>query len=335
MGQDWRIEGPRVLDVGGEQERVTALRVGVVGGRVDVVTHDDSPTARVEVAGVEGAPLRVRWDGSTLRITHGRDTETGLIDMIRRQFDDESRNRVTISVSVPVQTRATISTVTATALLSGLRGNVRANTVSGTLTLSELTGDIDLNTVSGNVECHELVGPLNVNAVSGSVTAQASSLPRVRINTVSGDVTLDLTNERAEIRSNSVSGDVTVRAPHSGFDVSARTASGQVVVDGRLLDGSESYGDGGHGPRAQHGKGGRLSEGDGGLQVRANAVSGNVVVLRAGSPTRRAPDGADLSPQDGPYSPGPAPQDAPPGSDPQDGAGQAGTGGTDPAGGAR
>ena len=318
MGQEWRIEGPRVLDVGDERERVTALKVGIVGGRVDVVTHDDSPTARVEVAGVEGAPLKVSWDGRTLRLTHGKDSGSGVIEMIRRQFDDASRNRVTISVSVPVETRTTVSTVTATALISGIRADVRANTVSGTLTLSDLTGGIDLNTVSGNVECHELRGALSVNAVSGSVTAQASTLPTVRINTVSGDITLDLTNERAEIRSNSVSGDVTVRAPQGGFDVSAHTASGQVVVDGRRLDGTrhgDRHGDR-DGPHARHGKGGRLSEGDGALQVRANAVSGNVVVLRAGPGTGGEPQTGDLAPQDSPH---PGPQDAPLGTRREDG----------------
>ena len=54
--QEWRIEGPRVLDIGGEGERVERLEVGIVAGRVDVVTHDDSPTARVEVTEVEGLP---------------------------------------------------------------------------------------------------------------------------------------------------------------------------------------------------------------------------------------------------------------------------------------
>jgi hypothetical protein len=67
-----------------------------------------------------------------------------------------------------------------------------------------------------------------------------------------------------------VSGDVTVRSPLGGYDVRATTPGGQVVVDGRELR---------HGAYAA---GGQLTEGDGALRVRANAVSGNVVVLRAG-----------------------------------------------------
>ena len=67
MAEQWTIEEPRVLDVGGEGERVRALKVGLVGGRVDVVTHDDSPAARIEVSEVKGQPVLVRWDGSTLK----------------------------------------------------------------------------------------------------------------------------------------------------------------------------------------------------------------------------------------------------------------------------
>ena len=90
-------------------------------------------------------------------------------------------------------------------------------------------------TVSGTVDGDNLTGSASVNSVSGMVTLQRSSLPDVKINTVSGDIALDLTSGSSRIRSNSVSGDVTVRAPLSGFDVEANTASGSIVVDGRQL----------------------------------------------------------------------------------------------------
>ena len=107
--------------------------------------------------------------------------------------------------------------------------------------------------------------------MSGSVTAQESEISEVSIHTVSGDITLDLTNSAATIGSNSVSGDVTVRAPHDGYDVTANTASGQVVVDGRSMN------------KHHRAPGNRLTEGSGALRLRANAVSGNVVLLRAGT----------------------------------------------------
>ena len=98
------------------------------------------------------------------------------------------------------------------------------------------------------------------------------------MHTVSGDVALDLTNAVASVSSNSVTGDVTVRAPHRGYAVRANTAGGQVVVDGRSCAG---------GPYAS---GGQLTEGDRALRIKANAVSGNIVVLR--SDTRSTSAGA-------------------------------------------
>jgi hypothetical protein len=268
MPEKWSVEGPRVLDIGGDGEQVRALKVGIVGGRVDVVTHDDSPTARVEVAEVEGQPVLVRWDGSSLKITHGPDSDVGIVDRVRQSVEGVNRNRVVVSVSIPEQATASVSTVSADALVAGVRAEVVTNTVSGSLTLDDIAGRASVNTVSGAVECSRLHGPLSVNSVSGSVTAQRSDLPDVSIHTVSGDVALDLLNGTASIASTSVSGDVTVRSPLAGYDVRATSASGQVVVDGRELR------------RGQFAAGGQLTEGDGALRLKANAVSGNVVVLR-------------------------------------------------------
>ena len=62
--ESWVVAGPQIIEV----EQVDSLRVQLVGGRVDVVVHDD-PTetgARIEVHSVSGKPLEVslaRSDG--------------------------------------------------------------------------------------------------------------------------------------------------------------------------------------------------------------------------------------------------------------------------------
>lgn len=267
--QEWKIREPRVLDVGGEAERVRKLLVAVVGGRVDVVTHSDSPAARVEVSGIEGEPLKVRWDGTKLSITHGKDSDNGIVDKVVRMVGTLDRNKVVLSVSVPEDAECSVNSVTAGGLVAGVRARTRVNTVSGGMALDDIEGTVDVNTVSGDVECRGIRGPLHVNSVSGSVTAQQSDLPEVSIHTVSGDIALDLVNPRASVTSNSVSGEVTVRAPHDGYDVTANTASGQIVVDGHELRKTSGP------PR------GRLTEGDGGLRMKATSVSGSIVLLRS------------------------------------------------------
>ncbi len=270
MSEEWLIDSPRVLDIGGDHEKVQQLNVAIVGGEVDVVTHSDSPTARLEVSAIEGPPLRVTWNGSKLVVTHGTEGE-GMLGKIRQWVTLPERHRVTLSLSIPEDTRTTVSTVSANALLAGLRAATKANTVSGAMTLDDIAGTVDVNTVSGEVECDNLRGPLSVNTVSGAVTAQHSDLGEVQINTVSGDVTLDLANASATISSHSVSGDVTVRAPHDGYDVKASTATGHVVVDGHTVD------------RKSQRAGRRVTAGERRLRLDASAVSGSVVLLHAGA----------------------------------------------------
>jgi len=270
MAQDWQIDGPKVLDIGNENETVRKLKLGLVSGRVDIVTHDDSPTARLEVHQVSGQPLLVTWAGSTLQVSHVKDKDGNLWESMKSFSQDMGKRSARISISVPATTEISANTVSADALINGARARVKANTVTGGITLDDITGNVDANTVSGDIECHGLEGDFTGGSVSGELTVQASSLNKVKLNTVSGDITLDLTDGRAQIQSNSVSGDVTVRIPSGGgFDVSARTAVGQVVIDGQSMHGN-----------ASHQRGGVLSEGNKALVIKSNSVSGNVVLLR-------------------------------------------------------
>lgn len=271
MAQEWQIDGPKVLDIGDEFETVTKLKLGIVAGRVDIVTHDDSPTARLEVHEVAGPALLVTWDASTLKVSHVKDKDGSLWEAVKSFGQDKGRRSVRISISVPATTDVNASTVSAEALINGVRATVKANTVTGLITLDDITGNVDANTVSGDIECHALEGGFKGNSISGALTVQASHLGQIRLNTVSGDITLDLTDGRAQIQSNSVSGDLTVRIPAGGgYDVAAHTAAGHVVIDGQSLNRDAPYQ-----------RGGQLSDGDKALVIKANSVSGNVVVLRA------------------------------------------------------
>jgi hypothetical protein len=270
MAGEWQIDGPKVLDIGNENETVGKLRLGLVAGRVDIVTHDDSPTARLEVHEVAGQPLIVSWDGWTLKINHLMDKNGNWWDGLMSLGQDKGKRRARISISVPAATAINASTVSAGALITGARASVKTSTVTGALTLDDIVGDVDANTVSGDIECHGLQGDFTGNSISGALTVQASHLRQIRLNTVSGDMTLDLTDGGAQIQSNSVSGDVTVRIPQGGgYDVAAHTASGHVVIDGTSMNANTAH---------QHG--GRLSDGDKALVIKANSVTGNVVVLR-------------------------------------------------------
>jgi hypothetical protein len=242
MAQEWQIDGPKVLDVGSEDEVVRQLRVGIVGGRLDVVTHDDSPAARLEVHEVVGRPLQVTWDGSTLKVAHVKEADGSLWEGLLQIGKDASNLRARISLSIPSTALVRASTVSADALITGVRNEAKVNTVSGVVTLDDIIGDVDANTVSGEIECHALNGDFTGNSVSGCLTVLASDLQDINLNTVSGDIALDLADGEAKISSNSVSGDVTVRVPQGrGYDVRAQSVSGQVIVDGTSYSPKEDF----------------------------------------------------------------------------------------------
>jgi hypothetical protein len=50
----WSVTGPQVIDVDG----VRSLKLGIVRGRFDVMTHDED-VARIEVSEISGDPLSV------------------------------------------------------------------------------------------------------------------------------------------------------------------------------------------------------------------------------------------------------------------------------------
>jgi hypothetical protein len=66
MAQEkWLLDGPKTIDL----EGIRRLKVGLVGGHIDIVGHDE-PGVRVEVHSVKGRELLVQLDGDRLEIDH-------------------------------------------------------------------------------------------------------------------------------------------------------------------------------------------------------------------------------------------------------------------------
>lgn len=278
MAEQWSITGPKVLDIGGEGEQIGRLMVELVEGRIDVVTHDDSPTARVEVLEVSGPePLSVTWTGGTLKIRHGQPGAGGLVNWVKNVTGIGGRLRATVSVSIPATVAAHLNTVEAAVLVSGVRRSTSVNTVSGEVTLADQDGTTKVNTVSGNLVASRIAGDLDVSTVAGDITVEDSHVSALATNTVSGTVVADVDAPPTRISVNTVSGEVTVRiADLAGYEARGNSVTGQIVVDGHRIGGKTT-------------DGGRVTEGDGALRIRANTVSAAVVVLRAGADG--APDG--------------------------------------------
>lgn len=266
----------RVIDI----ETVTSLKVGLIGGQIDVIAHDE-PGARIEVHGVTVKDLRIEVIGDAVEIDHPQLRWDNFLEVFRNFT--ASGPKAEISVAVPRTVALNLGVVSASALVAGLQNDARLNTVSGDLMVDGLTGDLTVNAVSGDVQVRDLVGSLNANSVSGDVAA-TGTLAKATIDTVSGSTLIDSAGDLQSVNVNTVSGGLTVRMDEGHpANYVVRSVSGKVQVDGVMRSGI------GTGPTTNFaGSAGELSGSF--ADVRANSVSGDVTVLRRPAVAASAPD---------------------------------------------
>jgi len=222
----WTVTGPQTIDVDG----VRSLKLGIVRGRFDIVTHDED-VARIEVSEVDGDPLAVSLTEGRLEVRHQLHGPQGWLKNLMGTVNNNSSNSVVISIALPAGVDVEAGTVSGDGMVSGLTGHTRLNTVSGSVLADGTAGELAVSTVSGEVIARNHHGVLTAKSVSGEVTA-SGEFSNIRANTVSGDLSFDLHGFTQDFGANSVSGDVTIRLPHDvGVDIIAKSASGAVVID--------------------------------------------------------------------------------------------------------
>ncbi|MFJ8663960.1 DUF4097 family beta strand repeat-containing protein [Streptomyces sp. NPDC093795] len=272
---EWSVTEPTKL---APADPVTRLQVRIVNGTVNVVGTDES-SARVEISEIEGPPLIVSQDGSTLTVSYEDLQWKSILKWLDRK---EYRRRAVVSVAVPAGVDVEVGVVGAEAVVTGIRGRTEVRGVSGDTTLLGLSGPVRAESVSGNLEAQSVTGALRVNSVTGDVTVIEGAGASVKAETVSGDMVIDLDpadldGPPADIRLASVSGEVAIRLPHSGdARVEASTTSGS------LANAFDDLRVGGQwGTKSVTGT---LGSGRGTL--KATTVSGSIALLR-----RPEPDG--------------------------------------------
>lgn len=281
----WEVREPRRLDF---DAPVTALDVRIVNGTVNVVGTDEK-SARLEVSAVEGPPLIVTRDGGRLTVAYEDLPWKSWLKWLDRKG---WHRRVAVTLTVPRHTAVDVGTVGADAVVSGIAGATNVRGISGETTLVRLSGPVTAETVSGALEAQSVTGALRFNSVSGDLTVIESAGCRVRAETVSGDLVLDLApRDRdepdgipgpaapTELTLSTVSGEVAVRLPYpADARVEAETSGGSVASAFDALRVTDAWG--------AKKIAGTLGAGTGSL--KATSVSGSIALLRAPS----APPGA-------------------------------------------
>ena len=143
MTEKWLIAPgeERVIDIAS----ATRLKVGLVGGQVDVIAHDD-PGIRIEVHGVTTKDLRIESRDGEVEIDHPQLGWDNFLEVFRNFGSGGPRAEV--SVAVPRSIALTLGVVSAGALVSGIRNDTRLNTVSGDIIVDTLIGDLSVNSAT-------------------------------------------------------------------------------------------------------------------------------------------------------------------------------------------
>jgi hypothetical protein len=258
----WVVDGPQVIEV----DDVARLRVGLVGGRADVVVHDE-PVVRVEVHSVKGRPIEVTYREGELRLGY-QFTLSRWEQFLDSMTHFRSGDRADVTIGVPAHTSVRLGTVNGEGLLAGVQEDSSVSTVSGSVVVDGTRGNLSAKTVSGDIAVRGHSGSLGLNSVSGELAA-SGDLTIVSAKSVSGRVTLDVSSDTSSVSATSVSGDITLRLPlGKGVRVSGQSVSGRVVVD------DQEYG-GRPGSRNVD-----VANGDGTCHIQVSTVSGNLTVLR-------------------------------------------------------
>ena len=260
----------RVIDL----DDVRKLKIGLVGGQIDVVGHDE-PGVRIEVHAVTVKDLRIEVSGDVVEIDHPQLRWDNFLEVFRNF--GAGGPKAEISVAFPRDIALTLGVVNASALVSGLASEARLNTVSGDIIVDGLTGDLSVNAVSGEVQVRGLVGALSANSVSGDIAA-TGTIRKATVDTVSGAMLVDSAGPVHGVSLNTVSGNATVRIDEGlPANYVLRSVSGRVLVDGVVRSGQ------GTGPTTNYtGSAGELSGTF--VDVRVNSVSGDITVLRRPEP---------------------------------------------------
>jgi hypothetical protein len=238
------------------------LRLNLSAGRIEIMTWDqpttevqveplDSSSAAAELAASVRQQLRERGGGHELLIeTPGRKGILG--------FRREPELRFTITAPHGAHVHA--ETASADIDGRGRLGAVDVKTASGDISVEEAVGDVNVKTVSGDVNLTAAAAGVRIITVSGDVHV-GEAAASVSVKSVSGDVNLDAVR-RGEVRLQSVSGDLTIavaRGARLWMDVSS--LSGDTSSDLDVSDGG--------------------SAGEVDLRVRANSTSGDIQLVRS------------------------------------------------------
>jgi DUF4097 and DUF4098 domain-containing protein YvlB len=280
-------QGPTRIDTTVSVGRDASVDLSMVTGDITVTSWG---RGEVQVRGYsERLPLRFEQSGSTVRVSTPSNRSRG------RAGDQR------LEVVVPVGTRVAAQSVSGNVSVRGVRGEVEVgavsgdvevqdavrrvllNSVSGAVRGTNLDGEVRANAVSGEVTLDDVRGDISSETVSGESTVRRARTSRLRMQSVSGELTYDGTIARdGRYELNSHSGEIHLALPSDvGASLSLRTFSGSFDSDFELTmrpDGRDGSSRASRNDRRMD-----FTLGGGGATIVAETFSGTIKLARAGA----------------------------------------------------
>jgi len=185
-------------------------------------------------------------------------------------------------IEVPRQSQVEASSVSASVDVSSIEGQVSIEAVSGSVAVRDVQGPLSIKSVSGDVGGQGLRGQLHLETVSGKADLAESDFSSLRATSVSGPLKIATNLQpRGEYRVQTVSGNVELIVPATiGCTVEGHSVSGRLRTT--LV----------HTPQRQGFGTWRIEVGGGGVPLRFDSVSGDLILTVA-------EEGAAVEPADG------------------------------------
>jgi DUF4097 and DUF4098 domain-containing protein YvlB len=257
---------------------------------------DIDENATISIENIAGEIVVKGWDRNEAHLTGelGNSVEELEIDASHSSLQIEVVNRnernidsTELKLMVPKGANVDISAVSADIYVSGLdndkltassvSGDVEVDVSSLRVSIESVSGDVEFSgqaqrisaeSVSGDIDLSGISGEISATAVSGDMELQTGPIESAKLETVSGDITVNgEISGNGRLRAESMSGDVVIYLPASQSGLfKAQSFSGRIYTD----FGSVSH--------AKHGPGSHLKhvEGSGGAEVRVESFSGNI-----------------------------------------------------------
>lgn len=269
MEQTFETPGPLTIDI------------HLSAGNISLETHPE-PRTEVRLEGLDEESRKLVAEARVeLLELHGR--QELVIDVPERKgwggFFLGGRGGFDLRVLCPDGTSVRIRSKSADVRGRGSFGSVEVNTVSGDVVFGELASDASLKTVSGDVQLDAVAGEAHVQSTSGDVTVGRVAGP-LTIGSISGDVLVR--DAGADVSANTVSGDQrheavregTMRLQSVSGDLSVGIRRGsRVYLDCNTMSGETSS--------ELEVSGGPVADDGPLVELRAKSVSGDIRVLRA------------------------------------------------------